>query len=352
VPVAERAAVPFESTFDADLEGWTVGYADDASRGTLSWSAEYGGSARLHADGAPGEVRMSRATEGLSAGDRVRVNYAPERFAYVEAGLILRLVTPDGETIGLDAENDHSLGREQNGTMVGTVPRDLPAGTRVQVRLRIWPGETTVYVTNASVVDGDPAPRSRTARVLLDGAPDGLGSYEVTVGTPGTNATLTAVEGRADATLAETTAGGVGNGSVTYRALFDSFGPTSDEVRLLTLEFSEPVAREELSVNASARDPNRTAVDESRISLSVGTSNPFPDGVPGVSSRPPTNLDDDPLYEDVNGDGALGFDDAFALAFGALPESGDFGDAQTRALDFDGDGTLGLGDVFALAFGE
>jgi hypothetical protein len=349
---AGAAAVPFESTFDADLDGWTVGHADDAARGTLSWSDARGGSARLHAGGAPGEVRMSRAVEGLSAGDRVVVNYAPERFAYAEAGLTLRLVTPDGETIGLDAENDHGRAREQNGTMVGTVPRDLPAGSRVQIRLRIWPGETTVYVTNASVVDGESAPRSRTARVRLDGAPEGLGSYEVAVGTPGTDATLAAVEGRTDATLAETTDGGVGNGSVTYRALFESFGPTDDEVRLLTVEFSEPVARDDLSLNASARDPNRTAVDASRISLSVGSSNPFPDGVPGVSSRPPTNLDDDPRYEDVNGDGALGFDDAFALAFEALPESGGLSDAQVTALDFDGDGVLGFGDVFALAFEE
>jgi hypothetical protein len=77
---------------------------------------------------------------------------------------------------------------------------------------------------------------------------------------------------------------------------------------------------------------------------------PFPDGVPGVSDDPPTNLDDDPRYEDVDGDGARTLADAFALAFEALPRAGSFSDAEVRALDFDGDGTLGLGDVFALAF--
>lgn len=38
-----------------------------------------------------------------------------------------------------------------DGTLVGTVPRDLPAGTEIEIRLGVWPGEITVYVKNVIV---------------------------------------------------------------------------------------------------------------------------------------------------------------------------------------------------------
>jgi hypothetical protein len=194
-------------------------------------------------------------------------------------------------------------------------------------------------------------PTGRTVTVALDGAPNGLGAYNVTVGTPDAPATVASVEGNPDATLEQVESGGVGEPSVTYRALFESFGATTDEVTLLTVEFSEPVARSELSTSVFANDADGDPVPASRVSVTVaGTGNPFPDGVPGVSDVPPTNLDDDPQYEDLDGDGDSDLDDAFALAFGPLQRTDDLSDAQVEAIDFDGDGSVTLNDAFALAF--
>ncbi len=45
--------------------------------------------------------------------------------------------------------------KRHDGILDGTVPRDLPAGTELEVRLGVWPGEIDVFVNNISV--GQPA---------------------------------------------------------------------------------------------------------------------------------------------------------------------------------------------------
>jgi hypothetical protein len=193
-----------------------------------------------------------------------------------------------------------------------------------------------------------------TARVVLAGAPNGLGAYNVTVDTPGTNATLASVEGHSGATLAQTESGGAGEAFVTYRALFQSFAPTSGNVTLLTVEFSDPVAREELSMTVSTlQDENSTAIDRSRASLVLETSGGSDavsfDGTPIAGS---TNLDDDPFPEDVDGDGEKSLADVFAYGFDVAFDTDAYTDAQLAVLDYDGDGGVDLDDVFQFAFGE
>jgi hypothetical protein len=175
----------------------------------------------------------------------------------------------------------------------------------------------------------------------------------VTVGTPGTAATLTSVEGPPDATVSRVVEGGVGNGSVTNQALFESVGPTDRNVTLLTVQFSEPVARGDLSLSSDVRDANEEPVAASRVSLVVGSANPFPDGVPGVvGENPPTDPLPGPGFEDVNGDGTRTLDDVFAFVFGPLAETdgSSLSDAQLDALDYNDDGELTLDDAFTLAF--
>jgi hypothetical protein len=206
---------------------------------------------------------------------------------------------------------------------------------------------------NASTIDVDGGSVGRTATVVLDGAPNGVGAYELTIGTTGSSATIESLEGNSNVAVSETTAGGVGESSVTYRALFQSFDPTSEEVVLLTAEFSEPVSRDDLELsNLDIRDPDSNDIPASRVSISIEATDPFPNGIPGVSGRPPTDLNGDAQYEDLNGDGERTLDDAFALAFGPLQQAEDLSDAQVKALDFDGDGELTLNDAFALAFGS
>lgn len=61
----------------------------------------------------------------------------------------------------------------------------------------------------------------------------------------------------------------------------------------------------------------------------------------------PKDPDDDGLYEDVNGDGEVNFEDALDLAF---IQSEDLTQEQINALDFDNDGDFDFDDAFELAF--
>jgi hypothetical protein len=217
-----------------------------------------------------------------------------------------------------------------------------------QARVRAAGGEATSFTNGTLTVEPRPTTVT-TARVVLDGAPGGLGSFEVRVDAG--RGEVTSVEGPANATLSNVSAGGVGDSTVSYRAAFDSFGPTTANVTLLTVGLSEPVNRSDLALRVrTLLDRNATAVDPARVSLRVGSANPFPEGIPGLAGRPPTNLDADPQYEDLDGDGDRDLDDAFALAFEVLPRADDLSPSQVAALDFDGDGAVTLDDVFALAF--
>jgi hypothetical protein len=226
----------------------------------------------------------------------------------------------------------------------------LPAGNYTyQARVRAAGGEATSFTNGTLTVETAPT-TLRTARVVLAGAPNGLGSFEVRVDA-GVGA-VTSVEGPANATLSNVSAGGVGETTVTYRAAFDSFGPTTANVTLLTVGYSEPVNRSDLALRVrTLLDRNATPVDPARVSLRVESANPVPEGIPGVSGRPPRDLDGDAQVEDLDGDGDRDLDDAFALAFEVLPRASGFSADQRAALDFDGDGSVTLDDVFALAFG-
>jgi PKD repeat protein len=354
-PDGRATEVEYRTTFETGLAGWTAGYAADATRGTLAWSDAHDGSARLRVDGAPGEVRMSRAIPALSEGDRIEVAYAPERFGYAESGLSLRLVTPDGETIGLDAENDHSGLREQNGTMIGTVPRPVPNGTRIQLRLRIWPGATTVYVTNVTVLDpraGPEAPRrgsdtDETVIVGYEAATDGLDTYEVAVTTRSTtDATVIDHDPLIDADV-RVTDGGEGARSLRVRG--DVRTRPAGYVALHAVTFDRPVSRGDVRLSVHTLSGERS-LPADRVRLSV--TPPFDGSIPGTTTdRAPTDPDGDGKVEDLTGDGRFDFSDVIEFVF-ALDRLSDatLTDRQRAALDHSGDGTVRFTDVIDLVF--
>jgi subtilisin family serine protease len=104
-----------------------------------------------------------------------------------------------------------------------------------------------------------------------------------------------------------------------------------------------------LDVGPAGRD-DRYGTGRLRADAAVG--NPFPGGLPtaaGTTLYAPTDPDDDGVYEDVNGDGRVTFDDVVALAFA------DFGSVsadpdQRAALDVNADGAVTFDDAIALAF--
>lgn len=204
---------------------------------------------------------------------------------------------------------------------------------------------------NAETTSSQP---ETTVDVLLDGAPAGLQSYNVTVSGPST-ATITSVEAGVIAGQSfQITEGGEDDSTVTARGvdLAGTVGATSDQLTLYTLTIAGVNGTSELDTTVHRlEDGGGEAMDTDRVVLSGQQSsaptNPFPDGVPGLGSNQPGDLDDDGLYEDVNGDGEANFDDAVDLAFA---ETGDLTQAQLEALDFNGDGSVNFEDAVELAF--
>jgi PKD repeat protein len=76
------------------------------------------------------------------------------------------------------------------------------------------------------------------------------------------------------------------------------------------------------------------------------------DGIPGSTTRlPPTNVDDDPAYEDLTGDGVFNFQDVieFVFALGQIQSANLSADA-IAVLDHSGDGRVDFTDVIDLVF--
>jgi hypothetical protein len=147
----DRTSSPvlFETDFNDGLGKWVIGKRIDerASAGSGGWSEKHDGSARLHVDGAPSSIQMWRSVPNLEPGVEITAQYTPSNFALGASNLDLRAVSPSGERFSLDSENDKDDGGEQDGHIEGTVPEDYSGSGELEFHLVIWPGETTVWIT-------------------------------------------------------------------------------------------------------------------------------------------------------------------------------------------------------------
>jgi hypothetical protein len=76
---------------------------------------------------------------------------------------------------------------------------------------------------------------------------------------------------------------------------------------------------------------------------------PFPNGLPGSRQYTPQDVDADPRFEDLDGNGRVNFFDVITLAFADFETiNGDA--AQQAALDFDDDGDVDFVDAIDLVF--
>jgi hypothetical protein len=151
--MGQTVTPPFTEEFKSGLNGWTIDLhpdaADRVTKGTGTWHEKYGGSIHLHVDGGPNHVGVYRKVGSLQKGTKVRVNYESPNLDGQPGGPRILLHLPDSdEIIGLDMDAGR---KKHDGVLEGTVPQDLPAGTELEVRLGVWPGEIDVFVTNITV---------------------------------------------------------------------------------------------------------------------------------------------------------------------------------------------------------
>jgi hypothetical protein len=150
-----------------------------------------------------------------------------------------------------------------DGSTGATRVDDLPAGNvTVDVTVPEYGNETGDTGTETAV------------QVVLDGAPDGLFKYNLTVGGP---SSITALEpGLIDGQEFEVQSGGVGNSSVGVRAadVSEAVGPFSGTRTLVTIRFEGVVDLRNVSVSvADIENDSRGAIDVSRVGLRLADGN-------------------------------------------------------------------------------
>jgi len=205
-------------------------------------------------------------------------------------------------------------------------------------------------LTVGSAGDGDDDAASGSATVVLSASdlPRGFERASVTVRTD------------VDASVTDTQAALVSENQL--RVVSDS--PRTTTVQAVDLagnvgsiDGQQPIARLTYDARLDADDVDievTELVDDEgndvpgdRIAVAV-VGSLFSEPLPGADAAdPPADPDGDGLYEDVNGDGNVTFDDAIALSFVQPTE---LSTDQVAALDFDGDGDLDIDDAVALAF--
>lgn len=190
-----------------------------------------------------------------------------------------------------------------------------------------------------------------TVVVNLAPMPNGFGQASVTVAAP-SGTTITDIEPRLTTNNQfRIASGGVGQRDVTVQNvdLAGSVGPTDETRALFAVTFDSRPALDELVVTASEiKNDEGNSVSGDRISVAYGSSSRFTAPLPGAAvANPPSDPDGDGLYEDINGDGEITFEDAVALSF---VSSGELSEEEVSALDFDDDGDIDTDDAIALAF--
>lgn len=211
--------------------------------------------------------------------------------------------------------------------------------------------DTTATATTTLEVT-DSTESETTVAVQLDGAPNGLQRYNVTVDGPANTSITKVTPGEITGDSFEITDGGVGASTITARGvdLAGAVGSTTTQLTLYEFTVASQIKASEFDVTVHQLEADDgTQIGTDRLSLSIPQSedNPFTDGIAGAGSAPPTDTDGDGLYDDVNGDGQADFDDAVTLAF---VDATGLTETQRTALDFDGDGDLDFDDAVELAF--
>jgi len=355
-----------------DSYAWAFGDGDTASGQSVSHTFDSAGDYTVELTVTDDDGATATATQTVS------VSAAAQPAAFEITDLSAPSAATQGDTITVDAtvENTGDVTAEQSvafsfdGTQLGSQNVTLAGGQSETVSFTvdtsgIAPGTythgvstdddtatATITIDNATTQpdpDGisvtlDPVEQTAvtgetvTYDVVVNGADD-VGSFDGSIAlSNGDNATITNV----------TTPAADSNGAITVD------GQSADiEVFGLPSDANEPVTVATVTVSADA-------VGEADLSLSVdflsdqqgdGYTVDSTDGAtltvglePVTGTESPTNLDDDPVLEDVNGDGVYNVGDAQALFNN---QDSQVVQNNVEQFDFNGDGEINVGDAQA-----
>ncbi len=148
--------------FDQDLSGWTVGVPigrDPIGTWSVQWSSDYGGSAEIYVDGAPGATDIAQATQcAIMPGDQLKINvFHTEMGDFSGWDLIV-----DGSDV-----LDHQLPTEGFESLTWTADRVYDSGTVVMLHATAWPGSSTTWFESVVYT---PVPEPSTLALLGIGA--------------------------------------------------------------------------------------------------------------------------------------------------------------------------------------
>jgi PKD repeat protein len=205
------------------------------------------------------------------------------------------------------------------------------------------PSDTVLRVESIEVQAG----RESTVRVILVHAPKGLQKYDILLSL-------------SDPRVAQIV--GVNPGAIDAR--FTQIASQSPQaIRVRAVDFArqvEPGARDVTLVSIVLRGTGegsasldldvRVMTDDEGVSLEPRVESGRVETTValapiGDSPAPPNDLDGDGLYEDIDGDGALTFDDPVVLAFNLDSE---VVQSNPALFDFEGDGDVDFDDAVAL----
>jgi hypothetical protein len=147
------ASVLGNMDFSSDLTNWYTANGVDwnahpQTPGTVHWSSEYDGSAKMVVSGAPSSVDLFQGTrEMLYASDKLVIDLVAENMTHATFAVQVGTDGYGGQSSQLTepADGSHQLVVSLNGA--------YGPGTVVQLVLVCWPGENaTCYVTNISSI--------------------------------------------------------------------------------------------------------------------------------------------------------------------------------------------------------
>jgi PKD repeat protein len=345
----ESVSHTFDSEGDYDVE---LTVTDDDGATTTATQTVSVSDATPEPDPANFQVTNLDAPATATQGDSVTVTATVENTGDEEATQTVEfsfdgsVVDSEDVTLEDDESQQVTFTVDTSGVDPGTYTHgvstdDDEATAQITINAGSQPPAGTVDVslspTSETVVSGEPT----TYEVVVSNVDGGVGAIDLTVSTADASiAQIVGIDSPADAGNEETTVAADGSS-----ASVDAYGIDTDDtgsvvVATVTVE-SGAAGSTDLSVSADALGT------ESGSSYQVGATDgasieviPLPSL--GDYEGPPQDLDDDGVYEDVNGDGQLTVTDVQAIFVNrdsdAVTENG-------ALFDFNGDGSFTIVDV-------